>query len=171
MACSLEFGESIGVLAFFLKSREKAYLVPALFFTASASESRFRAIASLGAHDESRVVPETCGVTHFDCWLSETGGLSGYSVVAASEGNFDVAERIFDRVRKPRFLASCASHGPPHRRSCLFTLYQLLNFDFLSARERLHPTTTMAPRSYSKTYKVPRRPFESARLLVLSNGH
>merc|ERR1712227_1028944 len=25
-------------------------------------------------------------------------------------------------------------------------------------------TTTMAPRSYSKTYKVPRRPFESARL-------
>ena len=113
MACSREFGESIGVLAFFLKSREKAYLVPALFFTASASESRFRAIASLGAHDERRVVPETCGVTHFDCWLSETGGLSGYNVVAASEGNFDVAERIFDRVRKPRFLAGCASHGPP----------------------------------------------------------
>merc|ERR1712110_202664 len=31
-------------------------------------------------------------------------------------------------------------------------------------RRRRHPTTTMAPRSYSKTYKVPRRPFESARL-------
>lgn len=30
----------------------------------------------------------------------------------------------------------------------------------------------MAPRSYSKTYKVPRRPFESARLYVaLSRGH
>ena len=55
------------MLAFFLKSREKAYLVPALFFTASASELIFRAIASLGAHGESRVVPETCGVTHCDC--------------------------------------------------------------------------------------------------------
>lgn len=28
----------------------------------------------------------------------------------------------------------------------------------------LSPTANMAPRSYSKTYKVPRRPFESARL-------
>lgn len=30
---------------------------------------------------------------------------------------------------------------------------------------------TMAPRSYSKTYKVPRRPFESARLYVAPHGH
>jgi hypothetical protein len=28
---------------------------------------------------------------------------------------------------------------------------------------------TMAPRAYSKTYKVPRRPFEAARLYVLSH--
>lgn len=29
----------------------------------------------------------------------------------------------------------------------------------------------MAPRSYSKTYSVPRRPFESARLYVYSQDH
>lgn len=41
----------------------------------------------------------------------------------------------------------------------------------LSSRLLSPSTTTMAPRSYSKTYSVPRRPFESARLYVIPHGH
>lgn len=95
-----------------------------------------------GAHDERFDVPETCGVTHFDCWLSETGGLSGYSVVAklgkprSSQLGFSTAGSSVG-VPRSRF-ALAISHqrtGHTHERSCLFTLWNFATSSFF-LRER-----------------------------------
>jgi hypothetical protein len=57
------------------------------------------------------------------------------------------------------------SENPPHNHQIFFSpspFSSLLIINHTSHR----PPPTMPPRSSSKTYKVPRRPFESARLYV-----